>query len=446
MKDMNRIDDLFRDAMTGYRVQPSIGMWRRIERRFFPPSKFRPTGLITSILLLTVAGLMPWVLIPANVQPENEPQLQTGEVRQGYLIEFSSPDQILNNGTAGIKLAGRAFSIKPTTYLASPDDPAVPPEEQFIASILDPADDPTLQPILTAFQKAYIHERQMNQAAESFITDHWDFRMKPYLTPFMEVEKYSDNINPEPGKNIGSAFSSKYEDTYVRKGELSTGINFNPSIVFYNPNPYNQMLGAEAIISYKVASFSVLSGLGLSRMEDVGSYEVNYISNDSVGFYLRVVSFMPDPRHPGEITYIVTEEPIYDSVPHTYIEDKTNYYTYLDIPLSFGYTMFQKNRVSVTARVGVKFSILVGKEEPTVDFWVSEAELVDIERQVPARMNTNWRFTAGFDFGYMLSNRISLHLEPAFEQYISPIYADQPGYSPKKPYVIGLKAGIRYNF
>jgi hypothetical protein len=114
--------------------------------------------------------------------------------------------------------------------------------------------------------------------------------------------------------------------------------------------------------------------------------------------------------------------------------------------LSFGYRFLESNRLSLTANVGVKFSVLVGKQEPTVDFWIPEAELVDIERQVPARMNTTWRFTAGVDFGYMLSNKISVHLEPAFEQFITPVYANQPGYKPRKPYVIGLKAGVRYNF
>jgi hypothetical protein len=446
MKDRNNIDDLFRDAMAGYRVEPSIGMWRRIERRFFPPSKFRPSGLITSIFLLTVAGLMPWMLIPANDQDDKQPNVQSGEIREGYLIEFATPEQLRQEGNAAIKLSGRTFSIKPTVYLANPDSPDGAPEEQFLASILDPSEDPSLQPILTAFQQSYIYAKQHENNPSLHFTETWNYRMKPYPTIFMQIQDFSEEIISAPGKSQSSSFTSKYEDDYVIRGEFSTGLNFNPSLVFYNPNPYNQMIGAEAIIHYKIASFSILSGIGFSRMEDVGSYKVNYVSNDSVGFYLRVVSFIPDPRNPGQITYIVTEEPVYDSVPHTVIADKTNYYSYIDIPLSFGYTFFQKSRVSLTARVGIKFSVLVGKDEPTVDFWISEAELINIERQVPARMNTNWRFTAGVDFGYLFTDKLSLHLEPVFEQYISPVYADQPGYSPKKPYVTGIKAGIRYNF
>jgi len=447
MNNRNKIDDLFRGAMTGYKVEPSIGLWRRIEWRIFPPSKFRPSGLITSIFLLMVAGLMPWILIPANDQNEKEPNLPAG-AREGYLIESTTPGEILRDGNTGTDISGRTFSIKPTVYLEKPVDPAGDPGAQFLASINDPLEDPAIQPILSAYQHDYA--LMQNQEPEpdpiSFFADKWNYRMISRPSGLMNTGSFKYDILLRPDFSFTSAFSPGYEDGYVKKAEISAGLNFNPSIVLYDPNPYNKMLGAEAVIHYKISSFSIMSGLGFSRMEDIGSYQVNYITNDSVGYFLRVVSFAPDPRNPGQVTYILREEAIYDSVPHYAISDKTNYYTYIDIPLSFGYTFFQKNRVSFTAAIGIKFSILADKQEPAVDFWISDAELVDIERQIPTRLSTNWRFTAGIDFGYLFTKKFSLHLEPSFEQYISPVYAKQPGYKPKKPYVTGVKAGIRYNF
>jgi len=450
MNNRNKIDDLFREAMTGYKVEPSIGLWRRIEWRFFPPSKFRPSGLITSILLLMVAGLMPWILIPANDQDEKEPNLPAGNTRKGYLIQSATPEEIRQGGTNDADLPGRTFSVKPTVYLENPVDPAGDPGEQFLASINDPSEDPAIQPILTAYQQDYAlsqnSEPEFDPDPLTYYTERWIYRMTSRPYGLMNTGFVNEDLEIRPEISLTSSFSPDYENDYVKNVEISTGLNFNPAIVFYDPNPYNKMLGAEAVIHFKMASFSIMSGLGFSRMEDVGSYKVNYISNDSVGYFLRVVSFAPDPRNPGQITYILREEAVYDSVTHYVIADKTNYYSYIDIPLAFGYTFFQKSRVSLTAAVGVKFSILVDKQEPTVDFWISDAELIDIERQVPARMNTNWRFTAGVDFGYLFTEKFSLHLEPVFEQYISPVYAKQPGYKPRKPYVTGVKAGIRYNF
>jgi hypothetical protein len=446
MKTRNKIDDLFREAMTGYQVEPSIGLWRRIERRFFPPSKFRPSGLITSIFLLTVAGLMPWILIPANDQSEKEPTIPSGNIREGYLIESARPEQAQKNSNNDADLPVRTFSVKPTVYLEIPVDPAGDPDAQLLASVSDPSEDPAVLPIISANQHDYALSQVQVTVPISFNAEKWQYRMQSFGSGLMDPGTFKDEISDIPYILPPSAFSPNYENDYVKKGEISAGLNFNPSIVFYDPNPYNKMIGAEAVIHYKISAFSIMSGIGFSRMEDIGSYQVNYKTKDSVGFYLRVVSFIPDPRNPGQITYILEEEPIYDSVPHYIIEDKTNYYSYIDIPLSFGYSVLQRSRVTLTISAGVKFSVLVVKQEPTVDFWISDAELVDIERQVPARMNTNWRFTAGIDFGYLITRKFSLHLEPVFEQYISPVYAEQPGYEAKKPYVTGVKAGIRYNF
>jgi hypothetical protein len=450
MNNRNKIDELFREAMTGYRVEPSVGLWRRIEWRFFPPSRFRPSGLITSILLLMVAGLMPWILIPANDQDEKRPVLPAKNVREGYLIQPATPEELRQDGTANASIPGRTFSVRPTVYLESPAEPAVDPGEQFIASINDPAEDPAIQPILNSYQLEYalsLHPEPEPQAEPVIsFADTRIIRMTSRSAGQVNGSSFIEDIVLIPETHAGSAFSPNYENSYLKKVEFAAGLNFNPSIVFYDPNPYNKMLGGEAIFQVKFSSFSITTGLGFSRMEDVGSYKINYVTNDSVGYYLRVVSFVVDPRNPGQVTFITIQEPIYDSVPHYIIEDKTNHYSYVDIPLSFGYKFLEKNRISLTASMGVKFSVLVDKQEPTVDFWISDAELTDIERQVPARMNTNWRFTAGIDFGYLLSHKLSLHLEPVFEQYITPVYASQPGYKPRKPYVTGLKAGVRYNF
>jgi hypothetical protein len=455
MNNRNKIDDLFREAMTGYREQPTLGLWLRIERRFFPPSKFRPSGLITSILLLTVAGLMPWVLIPANDQNEKQPPIPEGNVKRGYLIESVAPAEIHPGDKSSVHHSGRSFSMKPTVYIEKTVDPETDPASQLIASNNDPSDDPAIQPIINAnhynynnpltYEDIIYYEQEQNTSEIPDQAYQVQF-LNPFRAGLLNYSAYSRNLLFNPENMFKTSFANYYEDPYVRKGEFSTGLNFNPSIVFYDPNPYNKMIGGDAVVYYKISAFSIMTGVGYSRMEDVNSYRVDYVTNDSVGYYVRVIGFVPDPRNPGQITYITREEAIYDSVPHYSIEDKTNYYSYIDIPLSFGYTFYQKNKVSLMVDAGIKFSFLIASDEPTVDFWVPDAELIEIDRQVPARLNTNWRFTAGLDFGYLFTTKFSLHIEPVFEQYISPIYAKQPGYKPGKPYVTGIKAGVRYNF
>jgi hypothetical protein len=447
MNTRNNIDDLFRDAMDGYTVEPSYGLWRRIERRFFPPSRFSPNGLITPIILLFIAGLMPWLLIPANHRDETQPNLpEGGSLKQGYLIEADADGGDRGrNGEPGTAKE-RRFTVKPAVYVEFPADPAADSGSVYIASVNDPVSDPAILPLLQAIQKQYLPAESAYDPLTASETRLWISRM---------MQRGSGLINHEftfspdaTGRHTDplSAFSRKYENDYFKSGEWSVGADFSPSVVFYDPNPSNQMLGLEASVQYSLHGISIRGGLGVSRMEDVASYRIDYETYDSVGFYLDVVSFYVDPLRPGEVIFNTRQEAIYDSVPHFVITEKTNYYTYLDFPLAVGYELLKGRRVYLSLFAGVKFSALVHKEEPTVVFETINAELTGIERQVPARLGTTWRFTAGMEFGYLFAQNFSLHLEPVFEQYLTPVYSKQEGYLPEKPYVIGVKAGFRYNF
>ncbi|MCU0370891.1 MAG: hypothetical protein MUC31_05705, partial [Bacteroidales bacterium] len=216
MNTRNKIDDLFREAMTGYRVEPSIGLWRRIEWRFFPPSKFRPSGLITSILLLIIAGLMPWLLIPAHDQEEKKPNVPAnGIIREGYLIESSAPPEIRLDGSTENDLTPKTFSVKPTVYLEIPVDPVGDPAEQFIASINDPSEDPALQPIISAYQQSYALARQREPEPDPFIVtdpvrydaDNWMYRMDPKSDDLANSLNFIAEFDPGLKRLPVSAFS-----------------------------------------------------------------------------------------------------------------------------------------------------------------------------------------------------------------------------------------------
>ncbi|MBW6460757.1 MAG: hypothetical protein K0B08_09305 [Bacteroidales bacterium] len=442
MNTRNKIDDLFKEAMAGYRVEPSIGLWRRIERRFFPPSRFSPSGLITSIFLLIVAGLMPWLLIPANKYEDKEPNIPAENARRGYLIKPVTLNKSFTDPQT-MQQTAQVFSVEPVFYEASSlftgDHDS---EELYLASAIDPADDPAILPLINAINdQKTIRENKASEPVDKY-TPEWIHRMTSRKTGLMNTTITGEDLPTHRENNIASTFSPYHERSYFRTTELSLGANFVPTVVFYDPNPYNQMLGGEAIVRLDLSGFRISSGIGYSRMEDIGSYRIDYKSYDSVGYFLDVVSFSVDPKNPDDIVLLLREEAIYDSVPHFTITEKNNSYSYIDIPLSFGYSFLNNGRISLSVNAGIKFSWLVHKNEPVVDFSVSNGELIGIERQVPARMSTNWRFTAGLDVGYLLTDRWSLHLEPVFEQYISPVYTKEAGYEPRKPIVTGVKAGI----
>lgn len=446
MNKMNKIDDLFKEAMDGYTIEPSFSLWRRIERRFFPPSRFSPSGLITSIFLLIIAGSMPWILIPANKYEDKEPNIPAENARRGYMIKPATLTQSLSD-QSNTKQIAQVFSVEPVIYEASPASASSLPdaadaEDLYLASANDPADDPSILPLISAMNdQKTIWEKKTAEPVDKY-TPEWIHRMTSRKTGLMNTTLTSEDLLTHRENHITSTFSPYYERSYFKATELSFGASFVPTVVFYDPNPSNQMLGGEAIVRIDMSGFRISSGIGYSRMQDIGSYRIDYKSYDSVGYFLDIVSFSVDPKNPDNIVLLLREEAIYDSVPHYTITEKNNSYSYIDIPLSLGYTFLNKGRISLTVQAGMKFSWLVNKSEPVVDFSVSNGELIGIERQVPARASTNWRFTAGLDMGYLLTDRLSLHLEPVFEQYISPVYVKQNGYKPRKPIVTGMKAGI----
>jgi hypothetical protein len=441
MKTGNKTDDFFREAMTGYQVEPSIGLWRRIERRFFPPSRFSPSGLITSGILIFIAGLMPWVLIPATGGEHAVSDAIPKGGTRGYILNPTGDPSTDHDQTV------RTYSVQ-ATYL--PEEVATAKADSPATSglnILNPSVEASDFLIADADPDAIYPSVPFRYDDESLFGEtYWSIRMHSKPAGLMDA-RYKTNPGPSlTDQSVKSTFSSGYESEYFSNAQLSAGASFNPSLVFYDPNPYNKMLGGEANLRFAFGDWNIQGGVGFSSMEDVGTYNVDYVSYDSVGYYLDVISFIPDPRNPGNIIYTTRQVAIYDSVSHYSIEEKTNHYSYLDIPVSVGYTLYQRNRISIMANAGIKFSVLVAKDEPTVEFNVSNGELINVESQVPERMPTNWRFTAGLDFGYTLTDKVSFHLEPVFEQYISPLYAKQPGIVPKKPAVTGLKAGFRYTF
>jgi hypothetical protein len=63
---------------------------------------------------------------------------------------------------------------------------------------------------------------------------------------------------------------------------------------------------------------------------------------------------------------------------------------------------------------------------------------------VPPRLSSTWRYTAGLEVGYLLTDRLTIHLEPAYEQYLRSVYVNTTDYQAKKPYLIGVNVGVRY--
>lgn len=435
----DNIDDLFREGLDGYSAEPSPGTWANIESHFFPPSGRKHTILITSIIIALLAGsaLITWFTIPRGGHPETASSIAISTLA-AETIEMTS--QI--NETSSGKITSSSESIHKNIEMTSQTAEMTSQENS------SPASSSKKIGLTPAHSYSFSEENQRASAFEST-----GEQRKNIFPDRMGPDYHCELIQSNPLMPLaldGRPFSIKMplhkglKNEYARRYEWALGASFMPSMIFYNPNPNNRAWSAGIDLWYSRSRFNIYAGAGLSRFHDKGSWEIQYQSYDSVGYFMNVTSFRVDPDSPGEVIFETQRKTVYDSVPHIVIEEKTNTYTYLDIPVGIGFTVLEMKRITITMKAGVMVSFKVHQDEPTVDYSAAGIDDFTVLRQVPARQYTTWRFRGGLEASYLLTSRLSLHLEPVFEQYLQSVYVSAPGYEAGKPYLIGVNAGVRY--
>jgi hypothetical protein len=437
INNKDKIDDLFREGLDGYRVEPSQGLWEKIEARYFTSPGGRRAILVTSVLFFLVAGsaLVTWIALPERKpQPaetafavatpgDDAPEMTSQRIEMTSQQNEKTSNPTLDESRSDLKNTGNESNNQITQA-----------NNQYSSSV--PSSSPEMTSQFNDNAYPYQDEWRRSKIKVFFMTGYKD-DVSGYIS------LWAPSLTPVES-SVKLPIYKGLKNEYAREYELSAGAWFMPAIIFYDPNPSNTGWSAGLDLDYDRSRFHVYAGAGASSFKDKGSWEITYESYDSVGYYNNITSFYINPSAPQEVVFDMIEETVYDSVPHIAVSEQTNSYTYLDIPAGIGFTVLDSRRFSLTVRTGIKFSWLIGKNEPTADFSITGAEDVYIDRLVPARMNTSWRFTAGLEASYLLTGRLSLHLEPAFEQYLNSVYVNSSDYQAGKPYLIGVNVGVRY--
>jgi hypothetical protein len=475
INDRDKTDDLFRNSLANMKVEPSQGLWEKIEYRFFSGMEstwFSGRILIISILI-AFSGLVTWISLSGsrqnNIQTVTaaESLTQAGSFNESYnnsgRTSEINPDKISSSGKENTLNA-----IEENSNIKQSENPNSPRSSKKENTNSIPLIDKTAQSsgtnendspeaVQTMFASNTSRENPSSMENTGKLPSTIASTDRPGLAMAGQLialppgmlgikESKTEKLNGR-SEDYLKAFSSTFEDSYVEKADFGIGVHFTPAIVFYDPNPNRAAYSAGLSFNYQSPSgFKLQTGIGLSRMQDLGSYSVNYLSYDSVGYYMKVTSFTVDPVDPAKVILNYNREIVYDSLQHFSLTEKVNTYTYLEIPLNIGYTFFERKRLSLGLKTGIIYGLLINKNEPTVEFNGPPSEFLSIERKVPPRNKIVWRYSASLDFGYMLSEKVSFHLEPVFEQYINSIYKEDPAFKASKPFIFGLHAGILFNF
>ncbi|MFO7614780.1 MAG: outer membrane beta-barrel protein [Bacteroidales bacterium] len=229
------------------------------------------------------------------------------------------------------------------------------------------------------------------------------------------------------------------------RASWSLGLYFHPEVTSYKENELENTIsyGLSILPQVNLNRFFIQSGFNLRSTYDKGDYAIDY--NKFLGSYEHVYLITFDSTENGIIpTYHTETTAVYDTIDHYSISETRVNYTYLEIPVLFGYR-HSFGKISLFAKAGPAASFMIVKQLPEAIDPEENARIINVDYQVPVRSTINWQLQVGAGLEYQLSDRLGFSLEPTFRFALDPEY-DLPANAGAKSITYGVRAGLKYNF
>lgn len=443
----NNLDDLFRQGMTDHRVEPSPQVWNGISRKLLWREMVRFnfknfSAKLWSFVAITgiITGVAVYMAVPVKKTAESNP----AETKPTVNIVNTSGTVHNENENAG------------TAQMNSPARKTQPASE--ISAFTAPATVKVSKPVTTKPQSRVTAESQVTPGTDSNIPRASE-TVQP-VVPRSEIEITSlkmrgtrELLLPHNKDDFDSIITintvrgpEKFRFPSGKiPGMFSVTVGILPEMAYYNDaEKYSKTnYWVHGGFTWHISRFSIGTAVELGYVLDQGKYNVEYKSNDSIGYFNNVVSFTTGSNN--EIIYNTVATAIYDSLNHYGDYRTTNRYTYLRFPLLIGYRIVETKKFSVTIKTGPAISVLLGtrKSDPVIEY--SNARIIRIDEDTPEKMKTNWQLWANLNFEYRLNRKFSFNLEPSFKYFMKPT-AEQESTGAKPPMSFGLGIGIQVNF
>lgn len=429
MKEYNNIDELFKDNVSDFTIEPEANTFNNImSKTQTKKSYYREILSLLAILLLSGSIYLYFNYTSNNNIPITE--LSTNNKN----INLENQKPIISeykNETKSDNSASSKTQIE--------EVPAKYNVEENIKPITPSITEKTVEVINhTTIEKS--HPETNTNTIISFKND--------YQTLGMLNSKYDNNISKFEARLLTSNGEIIEIDDYVekkRKFHIYTGVSASIGIMYYTDTPDQLTWSSDLNIGYTIKDFYIESGIGYQQVKQNGDYRIEYETNDSVGYYQQVLSFEVNPTNPEEIIYNTKTKTVYDSVGHYTHQSPIYQYDYINIPLVLGYKFFKKEKLTLSCETGIIYSILVSTKIPTVTHSNTESRLVDIINYTPNRVKNNLRLHLALRANYRINKGMSISLQPEFSSYLNSIY-DKASNNKQRPYSVGIRAGLLFNF
>lgn len=442
-ENYNHIDQIIRQKFENFEPEPPVQVWEKIRSRINKtPPPTSSTGFVMPIivavsLLVFIAGLL------HNIYFNDSKNLVSSNGASDLSIQKAGIVSTGSTTSSDITLQ-EEFYLTPAV-LPTPDISSLSTAQEI------KADQQAVIPVRDAFGHTNTGDKKHKKAKNNTPvtlnnvprTGHWNAGLVQAIAAgelsYADAQKY--NLSPRDVRKL-SGFQD-YEK-HIRP-DWSIGVYFNPEVSSCKDQSIENTVSYNASILPQMSfnHFFMQSGINMRFTHDKGNYAVDY--NRYLGTYEHVDYMTFDTIDNVIIpTYYTHTEDVWDTVNHYAVSETKANYTYLEIPIMFGYR-YSFGKFSIFAKAGPSASFLVIKDIPAAGSPEEGARIINVNYQVPVRNTINWQLMMGAGFDYKLADKISFSLEPTFRYAIKPEY-DLPDGAKGNTTSFGIRAGLNFNF
>jgi hypothetical protein len=459
-KKYSNIDDLFRDKFNDFELDPPDHIWENIKQHVHGTGKsggsFSNGGIIGITILLILTSLFTFYLLQGTSGKEAGTEKTVTDFENGHSIK-STPRSVQNiyvdplpEADQTAKPTDKDFKSKNKIKTSSRFELSTPGRTQQGKSSLTVTDPVwgTENSSLTEFMESNQNRNSEIPGSIQSIVD---------LIPGDDSEllalNNSDNgatvqNDPEYLNKESEPLSETAPDIrsdYGKENNWSFGLFFTPELVYYPSatefNSRSYSLDLNAIYSF--SGYLIQSGIGVGFSSDNGNYKIDY--NKYLGSYQDVYNITFDTTGGQAIPIYHTETvKVYDSIDHITISPTKRKFTYLNIPVLFGYGN-EGRKFGWFVKAGPSLSLLIHENIPDINLTDSQNKILRTGNDLPGRSKTNWQFVFIGGASYKLTNTLNFTIEPVFRYYIKPTY-EQYNTELKTPWSIGIRTGFVLGF
>ena len=431
MKDIDNIENLFKEGLEGFELTPSPQVWDNVEGALFGAPKpvpfYRSKWMVAALILLLVS-IGGWFLF-SNY---NTGKPVVVEEFAGQSHENATETKIADNFESHNSKANQNSNTNNNTNV-----PAVKTENQQTNNLATAKDE---------------FSNQTFSSNENQITDntlnkkHTTDRSSSQLTTMPATSIYMLAALPATGEMKQQNEILTVEQFTKKRSNLHiyTGATAEIGMIYYPATEDQITWAANASAGLKAGKFYFETGVGYRYIQERGSYKIDFRTQDSIGYYNKVTSFEINPQNPDKIILNYKKTTVYDSIDHIAYTAPLFKYNYLTVPLRIGYRLLNRGNLFVALETGVEYSKLMQSYIPENGFYYEYSKVTQIINETPERVTNNWKYMLSVRVGVKLNKNISIIVQPEFSKYLASIYTSE--YSSVKAYMMNLRAGIYFDF